>query len=124
MRRLLFIPLALFFFASCSSNAKKELVGTWRISEIETSTKLPDSVKNAMLMNAQMQFTEDGKYSSSGGVGVDQGTYTVDEEGKNLSTISQAGRNNEVYTIEKLNDKKLVLKTHGTTVTMEAAGLQ
>jgi hypothetical protein len=105
---------------SCGKNHQKKLAKTWQITNIETATAIPESVKNQMIAGSQMAFTDDGKYTSSGGIGADQGTYTVDKEGKNLSTISQAGKSNSVYVIEKLTDNELVLNNNGNTVTCAA----
>jgi hypothetical protein len=73
-----------------------------------------------MIAGSQMAFTTDGKYTTRGGIGADQGSYTLDKDGKNLSTISQAGKTNSVYVIEKLSDKELVLNNNGNTVTCAA----
>jgi hypothetical protein len=114
------ITLSVCLIISCSQDKKDELAKTWQISDIETETELADSIKKAMLLSSTLQFTEDGHYTSSGGIGADQGTYTVDKEGKTLSTISSAGRNSDVYTIEDLDKEKLVLTRKGTTITCTA----
>lgn len=106
-----------FILASCGKNHQKQLAKTWQVSNVETSTALPDSVKAQMLAGSEMSFTSDGHYTSSGGIGADRGTYTLDKEGKNLSTISEAGKSNSVYTIEKLSDDELILKNNGNTLT-------
>ena len=105
---------------SCGKSHQKQLAKTWQITNIETATAIPDSVKNQIIAGSQMAFTDDGKYTASGGIGADQGTYTLDKEGKNLSTISQAGKSNSVYVIEKLSDNELVLNNNGNTVTCAA----
>lgn len=110
----------IFVIASCGKNQTKQLARTWQVSDLETSVELADSVKTKMLSNSLMVFTEDGHYNTNGGIGVDQGTYTLDKDGKKLSTISEAGKDNSVYEIEKLSDDKLVLKSSGNTVTCVA----
>jgi hypothetical protein len=109
-----------FIIASCGKNENDQLARTWQVSDIETTVKLPDSVKTKMLNNSVMVFTKDGHYNTNGGIGVDQGTYTLDKDGKNLSTISEAGKDNSVYVIEKLSDEKLILNNNGSTVTCTA----
>lgn len=109
-----------FVLVSCGKNYEKQLAKTWQVSDIKTETELADSVRTQMLLGSQMAFTKDGKYTSSGGIGADQGTYTVDKDGKILSTISQAGKSNSVYTIDKLTDNELVLTNNGNTVTCTA----
>ncbi len=106
-----------FMLVACKQNGVKQLAKTWQVSDIKTAVRLPDSLKNKMLSGSQMIFTEDGKYNTSGGIGVDQGTYTLDKDNKNLSTISAAGKSNDVYTIDKLSDTELILKSSGKTIT-------
>jgi hypothetical protein len=119
MKRLqyLYVSFLILLVTACGGDKKESLARTWQVSNIETESELVDSVKNAMLMSSTLQFTENGEYLSSGGIGVDQGTYTIDEDGKTLSTVSSAGRNDAVYTIEELDEDELVLTTRGTTFT-------
>lgn len=114
-----FVAITIFGFmlVACKQNTTKQLAKTWRVSNIETSEKLPDSLKTKLLAGSQIIFTEDGHYNTSGGIGVDQGTFTIDKDNKNLSTISEAGKSNDVYTIDKLSDTELILKNKGNTVT-------
>ncbi len=114
-----FVTVTIFGFmlVACKQNTTKQLAKTWQVSDIKTAVRLPDSLKTKMLSGSQMVFTEDGKYNTSGGIGVDQGTYILDKDNKNLSTISAAGKSNEVYTIDKLSDTELILKNSGNTVT-------
>ncbi|MEJ6979139.1 lipocalin family protein [Pedobacter sp. P351] len=108
------------FMYSCGQDTKNEIAKTWQLNDIETETKLVDSIKRAILLSSTFQFSEDGHYTSSGGIGADQGTYTLDKEGKILSTISSAGRNSDVYTIKDLDKDKLVLSSRGTTLNFSA----
>ncbi|RYE23267.1 MAG: hypothetical protein EOP45_07045 [Sphingobacteriaceae bacterium] len=117
VKRLLAMTAILgFMLVACKQNTTKQLAKTWTVSDIVTVTDLPDSVKTKMLAGSQMVFTADGKYSTAGGIGVDQGSYTLDKENKNLSTTSEAGKTNQVYAIDKLSDTELVLKNSGNTV--------
>jgi hypothetical protein len=109
-----------FMLVGCKGNTNKQLAKTWQVSDIKAAVKLPDSLKTKMLSNSQMIFTADGHYNTAGGIGVDQGTYTLDKDNKNLSTISAAGKSNEVYTIDKISDTELILKNSGNTVTCTA----
>jgi hypothetical protein len=106
--------------SSCSRDVKEEIAKKWQLSDIETENKLTDSLKDAILLSSTFQFTEDGHYTTSGGIGADQGSYTLDKEGKTLSTISSAGRNSDVYTIKDLDDDKLILFSNGRTITLSA----
>ncbi len=117
---LILLALVGFVLVSCGKNQAKQLVKTWQVSDIKTETELADSVRTQMLLGSQLSFTEDGKYTASGGIGADQGTYTLDKDGKILSTISQAGKSNSVYTIDKLSDNELVITNNGNTLTCTA----
>lgn len=122
--RSLLLALIVCLLISCSQDRRAALAKTWQVSDIETEDELDDSIKHAMLLSSTLKFTEDGQYTSSGGIGADQGTYTLDEEGRTLSTISSAGRSSDVYTIEDLEKDKLVLKRNGTTITCTAIPAQ
>ena len=113
----LFISAAMF---SCGKKPQEQLAKTWQVNAVETETKLPESVKNAIIANSKMTFTKDGKYTTTGGIGADQGTYVLDESGKNISTTSTAGKSNEQYVIKKLDNDKLELTNKGNTVTCSA----
>jgi len=113
----LFISAAMF---SCGKKPQEQLAKTWQVNAVETETKLPESVKNAIIANSKMTFTKDGKYTTTGGIGADQGTYILDEPGKNISTTSTAGKSNEQYEIKKLDNDNLVLTNKGNTVTCSA----
>jgi hypothetical protein len=104
-------------WTACGKKPQDELAKTWQVNGIKTATKLPESVKNSMMANATLTFTKDGKYTTTGGIGADQGTYTLDKDGKNLSTTSTAGKSDEVYGIKKLDNDNLVLTNNGNTVT-------
>lgn len=114
---LVAIAILGFMLVACKQNGTKQLAKTWQVSDIKTTEKLPDSLKTKMLNGSQVVFTEDGHYDMAGGIGVDQGTYTLDKDNKNLSTISAAGKTNQVYTIDNLSDTELVLKNSGNTMT-------
>ena len=92
--------LITFILFSCGKSHTEELARTWTVTEIETQTSLPDSVQAKMISNSVMVFTKDGRYNSNGGIGADQGTYSIDKEGKNLSTVSEAGKGNQFYSID------------------------
>ncbi len=119
-KNALLVVISAFMLVACKNNSTKQLAKTWQVSNIKTVVKLPDSLKAKMLSNSQMIFTADGHYNMGGGIGVDQGTYTLDKDNKNLSTISQAGKSSQVYTIDKLSDTELILKNSGNTVTCTA----
>lgn len=105
------------FLISCGGKKADDLAKTWQVTAIETESDLPDSLRNAMIANSKLAFTKDGGYTTTGGIGADQGTYTLDEDVKILSTVSTAGKSSEVYTISKLDKDNLTLINRGNTVT-------
>lgn len=117
---ILMLFLAVLVISACGNNHQKQIAKTWQVTNIETSTDLADSTKTQMMEGSQMSFTSDGHYTSEGGIGADQGTYTMDKDGKNLSTMSEAGKGNSVYEIKKLSDDELVLSSNGNTVSCTA----
>lgn len=119
MKNLKLLTFGLLFSIVLFACGKKNpsLARTWQVTGIETKTDLPDSLRNAMIANSKMIFSEDGGYTTTGGIGADQGTYTVDQSVSNLSTVSSAGKSSEVYTISKLDNDNLILINKGNTVT-------
>lgn len=105
------------FLISCGGKKADDLAKTWQVTAIETESDLPDSLRNAMIANSKLAFTKDGGYTTTGGIGADQGTYTLDEDVQILSTVSTAGKSSEVYTISKLDKDNLTLINRGNTVT-------
>lgn len=120
MKHIKFLSLSFFFcfvLFACNSKKGADLVRTWQVTGVETSADLPDSLRNAMIANSKMVFTSEGAYTTTGGIGVDQGTYTLDKDTRLLSTVSTAGKSSEVYTIDKLDKENLILTNKGNTVT-------
>lgn len=119
-RSLLILFIVGTALASCGKKSTDQLVNTWQVTKIDTKAKLPESVKNAMMADAKMIFTKDGHYTTTGGIGADEGTYTLDKDGKTLSTVSAAGKGTAVYSIDDLSDEQLKLTNQGNTVTCMA----
>lgn len=114
--KLLCLCLTLLVFASCAKKSTDKIAGNWTVTNIETSTQLADSTQMELMSGSKMNFTKDGKYTTSGGIGADEGTYTIDKDDKNLTTTSSAGRSNANYEIQKLTENELVLSNNGNTV--------
>ncbi len=112
--------LATGLLLSCKQNTTDDLAKTWLVTDIHPTVNLPDTLKSRLISGSEMTFTKDGKYTTTGGIGVDQGTYTVDKDGKTLSTVSQAGKSSAVYEINSLSKTELKLTNNGNTVTLTA----
>jgi hypothetical protein len=116
----LLLCLIMVMLSSCGRKAADKIAKSWLVTDIKTGSALPESLKTKMLAGSEMVFTADGRYNTTGGIGVDQGKYTLDKDEKTLSTISSAGKQNAVYTIDKLSNDELVLKNSSNTVTCKS----
>lgn len=109
MKKIIFLVLlSASIFISCKSSKPKDLiVNKWRIIDVSVpGMTMPDSIKN-QLMQGTMEFTKDGKLLLSG-MGNDQsGTYTISDDGKTLTVVSN-GRT-ETNKIDELTKSKLVI---------------
>jgi hypothetical protein len=117
---LLFIASSVFI--SCNNSKPKDLiVKKWRVTDISVPGQvLPDSVKNS-IKQGTMEFTKDGKLALTGmGMGGDKsGTYTLSEDGKTLTVVTNG--QTEVNDVTELSKSKLIIhdKTNSSTLTAE-----
>jgi hypothetical protein len=108
--------IAAVAFTACKGKPQDMLAQKWKITDISTTTPIPDSLKAEMLKNATMEFTKDGNYSSnSGGVSIG-GKYTLSDDGKILSLAPTTGDKTDV-TVTELTKSKFVGSAKGSTIT-------
>jgi hypothetical protein len=110
--RSLLCSLALLLFISCNNNketGKKEVsedtviskkdepnirdgvvTGVWR--PVEIGMPMSPEKKKEILDSATIEFTDNGTYISNFGDKKETGTYTYDQEGRTLVTISSDKR--------------------------------
>ena len=121
MKRIIaLLLLSSFLFIGCKEKPKDLIVKKWRVTDISVPGQvLPDSIKNN-IKQGTMEFTKDGKLNLTGmGMGGDKsGTYTLSEDGKTLTVVTNGQP--EVSDVE-LSKTKLTIhdKANGSTLTAE-----
>lgn len=114
----LFLLFAAAAFVGCKSKPKDLLVNKWKITDMTMPGQvMPDSIKNS-ISQGTLEFTNDGKMSLTGmATGGDQsGTYTLSDDGKTLTVISNG--KSEMNDVTELSKSKLMIsdKTTGSTL--------
>lgn len=111
------------FLASCKSKGPKDfIVNKWKITDVSggEAAQMSDSLKKVFISSAVMDFQKDGKYSRTAMGETENGTYSLSEDGKSLTTTPESGKNVETVKVEELSKNKLVLSMEGTKMTCEA----
>ena len=110
-------------FVSCKGKPKDMIVNKWKMTDMTGGVvaSMPDSAKKSLLAKMSIEFTKDGKYMTAGDGPIDNGTYTVAEDGKSVTITSEKSGKPESNDIEEISKSKLVLldKSSGTKVTLE-----
>ncbi len=111
------------FMVSCKSKGPKDfIVNKWKITDVSggEAAQMGDSIKKVFLNSAVMDFQKDGKYSRSAMGETENGTYSISEDGKSLTTTPEGGKSPETVKVEELSKSKMVLSMEGTKMTCEA----
>lgn len=118
MKQLLtgILLVAAVSLTACKGKPKDMIAQKWKITDISTTTPIPDSSKAEMLKNATMEFTKDGSYSSNSGGVTMGGKYTISDDGKTLSLSPTQGDKTDVNVTE-LTSSKFVGSAKGSTIT-------
>ncbi len=121
MKKTIFL-LLLFsatIFVGCKEKPKDLLTKKWKITDMTMPGQaMPDSVKNT-ISQGTMEFTKDGKMTLTGmGMGGDQsGTYTLSDDGKILTVMTNGkSESNDVTELSK-STLKITDKTSGSSLT-------
>lgn len=75
---------------SCN-NKRNHLVNSWKATDVEAKTPHVDSVKNDILTNATLTFTNDGHVEGIIETDINDGTYALTKKGKNLVIKDETG---------------------------------
>ncbi len=111
---LLFMFLLIVSLASCSQSASDMIAGEWQISDIKTTSDIPEDQMESY--NAQIEdmknsskiiFKADGTYEQTILDEVGNGKWEVSEDGKVLTT--EVDGNKEVKQVQELSPEKMVL---------------
>ncbi len=120
MKKLIvFLLLAGTVLIGCKDKPKDIIVNKWKITDMSMPGQaMPDSVKS-MISQGTMEFTKDGKMTLTGmGTGGDQsGTYTLSDDGKTLTVVTNG--KSEMNEVTELSKSKLKIedKANGSTLT-------
>lgn len=121
MKKLASYLLVILFvgtLASCGGgDAKKDIVGTWKLDKMDLGEEIPaeqkamfDAMMVEMKKNFVMTFKDDGtmetKKDAEGEA--ETGKYSISEDGKTLSTDSNGKK--ESITIVSISSSKMVLE--------------
>ena len=110
------------FIAGCKSKGPKDLiVNKWKITDVSggDAAQMSDSLKKVFMSSAVMDFQKDGKYSRTAMGETENGTYSLSEDGKALTTTPEGGKTPETVKVEELSKSKMVLSMEGTKMTCE-----
>lgn len=122
MKKTVFLFLLLAsVFIGCKDKPKDLITKKWKITDMSMPGQaMPDSIKNT-ISQGTMEFSKDGKLSLSGmGMGADQsGTYTLSDDGKTLTVITNG--KTEMSDVTELTKSKLKItdKNTGSMLTAE-----
>ncbi|MEN8122830.1 MAG: DUF5004 domain-containing protein [Bacteroidota bacterium] len=117
MKKIFISLLVIVSFAlisSCSKSPAENMVGEWKITDIQTTDEIPDEqlevYKEAiegMKESSKMVYNNDGTYEKTISEMTTKGTWKISEDGKTLSETSEEGTNESVQIVE-LSENKLV----------------
>ncbi|WP_157489862.1 hypothetical protein [Flavobacterium sp. CF136] len=101
---------------SCHKGRNK-LINSWKITAVEAKVPLSDSVKNAILKNGTLTFTEDGHVTGYLQAEITDGTYILTKGGKSLVIKDETGT---PYPSEStITDDKLILDSKEMKITLD-----
>ena len=108
----LFLLVTTISMVSCKSKSAKELiVNKWKVTNIEEAgSGMSDSIKNVIYATATMEFTNDGKFISSGMGPTKNGSYTISDDGKTLTSTDEGSTTPDILTIEEISSGKMIIK--------------
>ncbi|WP_456312129.1 hypothetical protein [Pseudomonas shirazensis] len=105
----------LFVLASCQKRGK--LVNSWKITAVEAKIPISDSVKNAILTNGNLTFTQDGHVTGYLQREITDGTFALTKGGKSLVIKDETGT---PYPCEStITDDVLILDSKEMKVTLK-----
>ena len=110
----LLVFVAVLLISSCSKSPSENLVGEWKITDIQTTSEIPDDQLDAynealeeIKESSRMIYNSDGTYEKTISEITTTGTWEISENGKTLNETSEEETKESVQILE-LSDKKLV----------------
>ena len=131
MKNFIALFLSITFLAiisSCSSSPADMITGEWQITDLQTTSDIPEDQMEAykeqieeMKKSSKIYFKADGSFEQTILEETGTGTWKVSEDGKILTT--DVDGNKEVKKIKELSSDKMVLvlefDDNKTTTTLE-----
>ncbi len=105
----LFVLVSIILISSCTKSPSENMVGEWKITDIQTSSEIPDDqievYKEAMedwKKSFKMVYNADGTYAQTISEETTKGSWEISEDGKMLTATSEDGtiesvKNTELY---------------------------
>jgi len=110
------IVLLAVLMVSCHKGRNK-LVNSWKITAVEPKMPLSDSLKNAILTQGQLTFTEDGHVTGYLQREITDGTFALTKGGKSLVIKDETGT---PYPCEStITDEELILDSKEMKITLK-----
>ncbi|MRX69953.1 MULTISPECIES: hypothetical protein [Flavobacterium] len=112
------ILLSAVLILSCNKAKRNELVSSWKVTGVEANKKpLSDSLKNVILTNGQLTFTEDGHVTGFLLREMTDGTYALTKKGKSLVIKDETGT--PWPCVSTITDDNLILETDEVKLTLK-----
>ncbi len=112
------ILLSAVLVLSCTMAKRNELISSWKVTNVEASKKpLSDSLKNVILTNGQLTFTEDGHVTGFLLREVTDGTYALTKQGKSLVIKDETGT--PWPCVSTITDDQLILEADEVKLTLK-----
>jgi hypothetical protein len=110
------IALLAVLMVSCHKGRNK-LVNSWKITAVEPKIALSDSLKNVILTQGQLTFTEDGHVTGYLQREITDGTFALTKGGKSLIIKDETGT---PYPCEStITDDQLILDSKEMKITLK-----
>ena len=110
----LLVLVSIVLISSCSKSPAENMVGEWKITDIKTTSEIPDDQLDAynealeeIKESSKMIYNSDGTYEKTISEITTTGTWEISENGKTLNETSEEETQESVEILE-LSDKKLV----------------
>lgn len=110
------IALLAVLMVSCHKGRNK-LVNSWKITAVDPKMPISDSIKNIILTQGQLTFTEDGHVTGYLQREINDGTFALTKGGKSLVIKDETGT---PYPCEStITDDELILDSKEMKITLK-----
>ena len=110
------IALLAVLMVSCHKGRNK-LINSWKITAVDPKMPISDSIKNIILTQGQLTFTEDGHVTGYLQREITDGTFALTKGGKSLVIKDETGT---PYPCEStITDDELILDSKEMKITLK-----